>query len=548
MTVPLLESNLRSLAAMDPALAARVRSSAPDRNLRFQRSRSGRPVAVSPGPSGPRALHSLVDPEKEGRRQRETLPREGFFLFLGLGCGYQVLPFLYPPGASGLLVLEKSPAFLRAVLEAVDLRPLFADPRVRILVDPSPEELRETLPALYLPALSGGFHTLPLRPRVESEADFFRPLAGVLQESLCLLSRDFAVQSRFGKKWFVNTLTNLEAAERSIPLPPAGPLTVVTAAGPSLEEGLDRIREIRGDCFLLATDTSLPVLLKNRLTPDLVVSIDCQHVSYHHFMQGFPRELPLALDLSSPPILSRMGRKVSFFAGGHPFSRYLSRHWRRFPAVDTRGGNVTHAAVSLADRLGARRILLFGADFSCPDGKSYARGAWLYPYFRCRETRCAGLESRFFHFLFRDPETRKEGRTYTTPLMRGYRDMLEEASGRLGAELLPVPGGGLPIRVGPASRRVGEPEPWVPGPPTMPWKSFLRNYRETLAALPERSGPPQHLFSGLAPREREALTTLLPAAAAIVREGERAGSPEMRPLEQARRWTRERLGMFLSPG
>ena len=35
MTVPLLESNLRSLAAMDPALAARVRSSAPDRNLRF---------------------------------------------------------------------------------------------------------------------------------------------------------------------------------------------------------------------------------------------------------------------------------------------------------------------------------------------------------------------------------------------------------------------------------------------------------------------------------------------------------------------------------
>ena len=160
----------------------------------------------------------------------------------------------------------------------------------------------------------------------------------------------------------------------------------------------------------------------------MVVSIDCQHISYNHFLQGYPEEVPLVLDLASPPVLTKLAPKLAFFTSGHPFSQYVNKHWRRFPVIDTSGGNVSHAAVSLADRLGAAKILLFGADFCYPEGKSYARGSYIYPYFRCRESRLSGLESLFMAFLFRGPagSMERDGGRYVTRSMLRYRERLEE--------------------------------------------------------------------------------------------------------------------------
>ena len=211
---------------------------------------------------------------------------------------------------------------------------------------------------------------------------------------------------------------------------------MVTGAGPSLEAQAAPLAGLRESACLIATDASLPALLGLGLTPDLVVSIDCQLYSYHHFLQGLPAGVPLALDLASPPVLGRLAPRARYFAGGHPLSRYVSAHWLDLPALDTSGGNVAQAAVSLAVSLGAREIFLAGLDFSYPQGKAYSRGTFLYPIAAAAQSRLAPVESWFQDFLL--------ARGSSRPLDL-YRRRLEAYARTVPARLTVLPGASVEL-------------------------------------------------------------------------------------------------------
>ncbi|MDR2746149.1 MAG: DUF115 domain-containing protein [Treponema sp.] len=358
---------------------------------------------------------------------------------------------------------------------------------------------------------------------------------------------------------FKNILRNtLRAEETTGAALPRISRAAVCAAGPSLDLQLPRIARERG-AFLIAADTSLPALLSAGLRPEAVVSIDCQHISYRHFIPpggrsgtpdrgGFalPPEIPLFLDLASPPLLASLAGRPVFFSGGHPLAGYISSRWRPFPAVDTSGGNVTYAAVSLAESLGAAEIELYGADFSYPLGRTYARGTYIFPYFEIRQNRLCPLEALFSNFLYRGPLEKKappqageapasagpsiSAWYYETETLARYREALEAKGGRMGALLLPAGGLGPPLRVHPRpGTGIGLPRPFQGagiGPPESPCparplraRDFLADYREKIRALPApKSGPAADYPAGLNGEERQVLATLLPLTAALRRK------------------------------
>ncbi|MBN1836775.1 MAG: hypothetical protein JW820_13050, partial [Spirochaetales bacterium] len=131
-----LERNLLALAASDPALGVRLSRAAPREGITVQASRNGLPVPVRPGPTRALPYHSLVDPEREARRSHEAVRGAGYVVFLGLGGGYQVRPYMGGEEVSRLLVLEPDIGFVRAVLERIDIRDILLDRRVRLCVGP----------------------------------------------------------------------------------------------------------------------------------------------------------------------------------------------------------------------------------------------------------------------------------------------------------------------------------------------------------------------------------------------------------------------------
>jgi hypothetical protein len=552
------EGNIRSLRRRDRELADRLAGLRPGfsapAHYRFLEARNGEmvPAIIGEGHEA-KALHSLMNPRREGERLISTLGDEDFLIFLGMGGAYHIEAALGRPETARVIVVEAGIRGLAELLGLRDLGAVLGDPRLRLLADPPPGALEGMIPRLYLPSLSGAVRVLPLRPRIEAAAGVFEAAAAEIRAAMGRISSDYSVQAHFGIRMFKNILRNtLAAGETSgeTALPRIN-RAAICAAGPSLDLQFPRLAESRaGGAFLIATDTSLPALLSAGLQPDAAVSIDCQHISYRHFIppvrRGIPAAgdyaarsgplpgVPLFLDLASPPLLASLAGRPVFFSGGHPLANYISSRWRPFPAIDASGGNVTYAAFSLAASLGAGEIELYGADFSYPLGRTYARGTYIFPYFEIRQRRLCPLEALFSNFLYRSPLEKKApprageagGRPdnawyYETETLARYREALEAAVKKPGGLLIPAVGPGAPLRVTLRPRNGIEP----PGRPERPPRpapgagDFLAGYREKIRALPApQSGSAADYPAGLGDEERRILATLLPLTAALRRK------------------------------
>lgn len=548
-----LEANLSALAVQQPALADSIRRALPDPRLVFQAARNGLVVPGLRSSDGTVTFHSLYDPRQESGRFAESFRDAGCVVVSGLGAGYHVAALLARAEVGSVVVIEKDAAVLRSLFEHVPLEDLLRDPRLCLAAGVG--MVRSAILASWQPAVMGGLRSAPLRPWCDREPQFFDAADIETKAAIDAVRADYGVQSHFGKRWFANIILNLAHAAPEPPSLPRSEEAIVTAAGPSLELGLARLARERVGRTLVATDTSLPALLRSGIVPDAVLSIDCQNHGYHHFLQGKPPETMLFLDLASPPLLARQGsfrqassRAPVFVASAHPFARYVASHWLRLPLVDMSGGNVTHAAVSLARVLGARRIVVYGADFCYPEGKAYARGTYLYDYFWSDQSRVSPAETRFFSFVFGSVtggarrEMRDGRAVYSTPVLDGYRDRFRGLVESLDAEVIRVQGGGPEVPLGRGASAPGAgpgrgpspgPDPVsLPGPsPARTWTEFLADYSRKVEQLP--------LLSAASPlSERELWFTLLPVAARVVKEGSEPGPGA---LEEARRWSLERI-------
>jgi len=514
----MLDINIRALSQTNPPVSSRLAGVLPRyAQYRIIESRSGERVPARLDANGAvHALHSTMDPRKEAKRLIDTV-EEGFLVLLGLGGGFYAEAALERDDISTVLVIEFDPEAFAEQLSLLDYSHLFGNPRFRLLLDNSGLEIEQYILNIYQPVLFGGIRVIPLRPRTALAPEPFAMAGNAVEAAISRVSADYSVQAHFGKRWFSNTVRNLLHTGENLDTVPAIQRAAVCAAGPSLSSQIKRLKENHEDLFLIATDTSLSCLIHGGLIPDAVISIDCQHISYRHFMNGLPEETHLFLDLASPPLLAAISERRHFFTGGHPLTRYISQVRGLLPELDTSGGNVTYAAISLAERLGAGEIELYGADFSYPNGVTYARGTYIYRIFENRQNRLLPLEAQASAFLYRTPLEKKENHAwyYETGILKLYRERLEEKSKHMEAALIPIEGMGAPINVRQGENRRQNTKTFSYGKPMMKAEDFIRSYRDAIACLPKPGKNPGGYLASLSGEQSIVLTTLLPAAAAI---------------------------------
>ena len=547
----ILERNLLSLSLHNKNLAGELSRTELSDDVSFKKSRNNFIVPVIYHNNRNYSLHSLFDPVKEGSRYSASITGGGYIVVFGFGAGYHLRELLKRDDINSILVIDRDMPLFKSVLSVIDFSDIFSDSRLSVVIDKDAGFIEEFLPTNYLPAITGDFKTLSLRSRVESEKEYFQNIFRTIKIVLGTLSDDYTVQTWFGMKWFTNSIANLSAAEKSYSVVRPHKNIIIAAAGPSIEIQIDYLKTLKKSSFLISTDTALASLFKNSIIPDLVISIDCQQITYHHFMAGLPSDVPLVLDLASPPILARRFSNTIFFTSGHPFSEYINRNWRRFPRVDTSGGNVTHAAISLANKLGADKIHIFGADFSYPEGKSYARGTYIYPYFNSRGIKTQPQETSFYNFLYRNENINMiktdYGYRYCTRPMLSYKERLEAFSRNVSSNIIPVEGLGEEINVPPVRRLKNEPEFFSAGAYKENWRSFLHNYRKRLENLTVPDSSPVNYFSSLDYTDKDAWTTLFPIAAALRQQYK---DTEIKPsllLNHVRTWALEKIDQYIIP-
>jgi hypothetical protein len=520
------ERNMLALSKTDPALCTRLSSAVTTKGIyRFIEARTGESIPALGNPAGAaHPLHSTVDPRKEGAKLVSTLSEEGFIIFLGLGGAFAAEAALQREATKKVLVIEYDCNGIAELLSSKDYITLLKDSRFRLLADPPGTFIEKQLLDSYIPAIDGGIRVFPLRTRTDGD-DRFTEAGTAIKNAIDAVSRDYSVQAYFGKRWFSNIIRNLPLTEKQSGGIPPVRRAAICAAGPSLDDQIALIKRERKDFFLIATDTSLPALLHGGIEPDAVISIDCQHISYRHFFDSIPAGTKLFLDLSSPPPVASRTENRFFFSGGHPLGLYISRNWRALPLLDTSGANVSYAALSLAESLGAQEIKTYGADFSYPRGKTYARGTYIYPYFENLQSRYKPMEAQHSAFLYRDASLQKhfsesgpDNWRYDTQSLRFYRERASQkefaivSSRNSGTELLARGTGG--------TKQLSI---FSAGPFHQSALDFLHSYKESIALLRSFDS----LKNRENPGEAEILTTLLPLAASVRRTSPALNTDEL---------------------
>ena len=555
MNNSVFQQNIISLSSINPGLAFSISQCSASEKCEINTSKDGSLVPVITEKNSRYQLHSLYNPVKEGEKIYQSAKNDsGFVIVFGLGGGYHLLPYLNDPEIHHILIIDTDKKILRKVIENIDLGSIFSSRKTDFLIDPDAEDLRENLSEKYNPAIYGNLSIVQLKNRINSDPDFFANIFEEIRDVIDSVSDDFASQAQFGKRWFKNTLYNLlYADEYSKPLSPSSKV-LIAGAGPSIERQTDIIRKNRTGNILIATDTVLPFLSAENIKPDIIISIDCQHITYNHFLGIDFDEIPIVLDLSSPSHLSRKFANKSFFSSGHPFSRYIATYWKYFPVIDTSGGNVGHSAVSLAKSLGAKEIGLYGLDYSYPSGKPYARNSLIYNYFMKNETRLKPAENSIYSFVFSNKSnTRIENNIISNSKLDSYyrhlsdfiiNNKLNTSSSADSPRNLDF----MPENVSFFSERAYSENPvfFSSGSADISWKDFLNKYRARLVSLPKAENSFSSYYQSLTKKEKELWATVFPVCASVRKEHKDEKLDTSYILEDSRNWCIKKINTLLS--
>lgn len=388
-----------------------------------------------------KSMYSRYSPQKEAEKYAcITEKNKAFFLVTGLGNGLHLRTLLKKYPNSYFFVVENSLEDYEWLKNHFDLEDIIYHPHIHItFLDYFIPKLKQT----YIPQLHGDFVYAPLRSWLDQIQKNDYNFSKKLEEYISELSSDMATQAHFGKQWFGNFFINLACIfDKQTTIKTTASKVIITAAGPSLEQFLPQIQAKKqtSDYFLIATDTSVPVLRKWGIHPDVAVCIDSQiHSKNHFFIDSSSKEhlknTIFAFDLCvSPSVVATVrvkGSEIFFFRNNNPlstlFSRFITQNAdQEIPLLNTGGGTVTSAAFDLAHHLGFTDIEVFGADFAYIDGKPYCKGTYFEDLFSVSCDRISPLDKKYTDLLYRLPTTRLQNQSVTTDILQNYKKSFYE--------------------------------------------------------------------------------------------------------------------------
>jgi hypothetical protein len=382
----LLEANLRALAAVDPALAQRLRETAPA-TLRWERSRQGAWTATVTDADKPLWLASRYDPLAEAAAlTAEVDPRKhACAVVLGVGLGYHVLHLASRMEDGMLVVFEPDLALLRATLERIDHSPWLGRRNV-LLGDENADRawLLQRLEGLA-GVVTQGVALVSHPPSRQRHGDRLKAQSEAFTQALAYCRTNVATALVNSARTVENLACNLAhyaagAGADELHLAARGYPAVCVGAGPSLARNIDLLRnpDLRNAVVVITAQTALKVLLKHGVTPDYVTALDYAEIS-RRFYEGLP-PLPgvtlVAEPKAHPTILDSFPGPVRVTPNAF-LDRLLGP--LASPRVKVRDGTtVAHLSFYLAQHLGCDPILLIGQDLAFSDGLYYMPGTAIH--------------------------------------------------------------------------------------------------------------------------------------------------------------------------
>lgn len=313
----------------------------------------------------------------------KELPLFGRVLFLGFGNGYVAREMLFQfenrtePGGDVVnasrkfAFYEPDVAVFSYVMQTYDLSDILGNENISIFV--------EGLNANLLPGWcsenvgnhnEGSFYLDALPKYKENYRDAYERLDKMYRDTLRGVEAYRNTKNMLAKCISKNNVFNMKYFEQAMNLKwfvenyPKNLPFVIVAAGPSLKQRVELLRQLVGRAFIMAVDTAACYLLEQGICPDGVICIDCRKDLYlfSREMQQIPFFLHtdvnhLVLDKVEPGFVYFVTSNMKYYeARAKKRNDYL---------LDLEaGGSVATMAFSFATALHVSDIILVGQDLA----------------------------------------------------------------------------------------------------------------------------------------------------------------------------------------
>ena len=196
-------------------------------------------------------------------------------------------------------------------------------------------------------------------------------LSNIIKERLMSLTSNYYFAPIWARNIIYNMHNNNSIESFKNYLNKETPLLLVSA-GASIDNYIEKIKELSESHFVLAVSHSLNTLLNNNIKPNAVVSTDGGFYSLTHILSLFKEESILLFTThTSYPVNSIKKERKFFFSHNESLEKILygTQDNIYFPME----GSVIMPALRIAEFLNPKYILLAGCDFCHVDDKSHSK-------------------------------------------------------------------------------------------------------------------------------------------------------------------------------
>lgn len=378
-----------------------------------------------------KSIESKYNPEREADSLILQIKKKfDFFIVVGLGSGIFIKKVSQNFPSAKIIGIE----FYQNDIDFLSQIETFNDcKKNKNIIISDFDNLQKTILNNYIPSIFGDAKIIFQRIWSYENQNEYQKIKNEIQKSLTLISEDYSVQSHFGKLWQKNIIENLfvlsKLKKKEKIIADTKKTAIIVAAGPSLDKKIDFIKQNLNNFYIISTDTAYETLSKNKIISDIVVSIDGQNISTNHFYNNLDfSKTNFVFDLCANSCVSKKLKKstnkIFFFSNGHPLSEYAKNFSNQIFSIFTGSGTVTIAALDLAIKLSFNKILIFGADFSYINGKTYTKGTYLDNLYNKNSNYLFSTEKYFSKLMFRT-ELKKINKKYTTTTLENYKISME---------------------------------------------------------------------------------------------------------------------------
>ena len=331
---------------------------------------------------GGKFLHSSYNPLREAEQAaasaKSSVTECRGCAFFSFGLGYTPLSYarLYPEDT--IILIENDPRYFFTALSLVDWSDIFSHKSCIIALGTGIDFV-----VSLIERTSGLYHTAICENPAQSahSLDYFSALHSLIKRNLQKIKINESTLEKFSRLWIRNSCKNIHhlAELDGISIfkdtcPPSLPC-VILAAGPTLQEILPHLSEIKKNAVLICVDTALRSVLKSGVEPDFIVLTDPQYYAYRHIAGlSSPSSILITESAAYPAVFRFKCKKIVMCSSLFPLGAYIESKIGEKGAL-VPGGSVSTTAWETARFIGAKKIFCAGLDLGFPGFQTHIKGS-----------------------------------------------------------------------------------------------------------------------------------------------------------------------------